>query len=146
MPGIDPALLASLGGGAGGGAPMSAVAAPGPGAPAVEPPPAEPVALHECCQTAEEAVDAAREAIEQLQQDAELANDIDPGAEKAIGEVAQMIAQIDDKMEQISNVLAGQRQEHEAEVAGLGAGAGGGHTAPAPGGAKPPPPHPAAGY
>lgn len=95
---------------------------------------------------AEEAVDAAREAIEQLQQDAELANDVDPGAEKMIGEVAQMIAQIDDKMEQIGNVLAGQRQEHEAEVAGVGAGAGGGRPAPAPGGAKPPPPHPTANY
>lgn len=137
MPGIDPALLASLGGA--GGLPPSAVAAPGPGAPAAEPPPAEPVALHECCQTAEEAVDAAREAIEQLQQDAELAEDIDPGAEKMIGDVATMIAQLDDKMEQISTVLAGQRQEHDAP-----AGHPGGK--PPPAGAKPMPPHPGAGY
>jgi len=112
---------------------MNGSAAPGPGAPAVEPPRSEAIALHELCQTADAAVDEAREAIEQLQQDAELAQDIDPGAEKMIGEVATMIAQLDDKMEQINNVLAGQRQEHEAEMAGTGDGQGGG------GASKPPP-------
>lgn len=112
---------------------MSGAAAPGPGAPAVEPPPAEPIALHECCQNAEAAVDDAREAIEQLQQDAELASDIDPGAEKMIGDAATMIAQLDDKMEQIQNILAGQRKDHEDEMAGVSSGQGGG------GSPKPPP-------
>lgn len=105
---------------------MSGAAAPGPGAPAVEPPPAEPIALHELAQTAEAAVDDAREAIEQLQQDAELAADIDPGAEKLIGDAATMIAQLDDKMEQIQNLLAGQRKDHEDEMAGMGTDQGSG--------------------
>ena len=135
MPGVDPALLASLGQAAH--AAANPVSAPGPGAPATPPPPAEPVALHECCQAAGEAVDAAREALEQLQQEVELAQDVDPKAESLVAKIAAGIQQIDDEMEQVEQILAGQRQEHEAEVAGTAPGA-------KPGGDKPaaaPPAH-----
>ena len=126
MPGIDPALLAHLPSQAYPGSPPSPVTAAGPDAMAKEPPAAEPVQLHDCCQEAEAAVDAAREAIEKLQQDAELAANIDPKAEKMIGDAADMIAKIDDSMEQIMTILAGQRADHEEMVSGEGGDGGGG--------------------
>lgn len=120
MPGIDPALLAHLPSQAYPGSPPSPVTATGPGAPASPPPDAEPISLHECCKTAEGHIDAAREALEELQQQAELAANIDPKAEKMIGDAADQIAKIDDAMEQIETILAGQRADHEEMVAGDG--------------------------
>lgn len=124
MPGIDPALLQHLSAPAYPGSPPNPGNAAGPGAPAKEPPAAEPVALHECCKTAMDAIDAAREAVEELQQQAELAADIDPKAEKAIGDAADQLAKIDDSFDDIEKVLSGQREEHEDLVAGDDGGGG----------------------
>jgi hypothetical protein len=71
-----------------------------------------------------EAVDAARAALEDLQQQAELADDLDPKTEKAIADAAKMIAEIDDSFDDVEKTLGESRQAHEDLVSGKGDSAG----------------------
>ena len=114
MPGIDPSILAAIGGG-------PSAAPPGPAAP---PPgdsaPAEPVAVHDACQDACALVQQARAALEDLSSQVEMADDIDPKTEKMIMDAAAMVAKADDMMAQAEQTLAAGRQQHEAMVSGDG--------------------------
>lgn len=83
------------------------------GAPTEEPAAAEPIALHDAATTAKAQVEAARAALEDLQAQAEMADMIDPAAEKAIASAAEEIAAIDDDLAECVDKLAEARKEHE---------------------------------
>lgn len=118
MPGIDPSILASIGSNqAYPGSPPSPVNV-APGGADDGGAQAEPVALHEACTAACEAIKDARAKLEDLSAQAEMAEDIDPKAEKALTQAAQMIAKIDDSMAMVEQTLGAARQDHEGMVNG----------------------------
>lgn len=102
----------SSGGGAIPGAPPSPVPGAGPEIPAG---PAEPVALHDAAQAACQALKAARAAVEELQQQAELAEDIDPATEAAVDHIAGEIATLDLAMDGVEQSLGAGRQAYESD-------------------------------
>lgn len=97
-----------------------------------EPSKAEPVALHEMCETAREAVDMARQALESLAGSAQMAENVDPKVEKAITQAAMTLGEVCDSMDEIGEQLGEARQAHEDMVSGKS-------DSKAPGGRQPPP-------
>lgn len=85
-------------------------------APAGDAPKAEPVALHEAGITAQKAIKAAREALEDLSAQAEMGETIDPSVEKTISAAADSIAELDETMDEITEKLGDARQDHEDMV------------------------------
>lgn len=109
MPGIDPALLSSLGSNQAypGSAPSPVTNAPD------NAPTAEPVALHEACTAANEALTGAQSALEDLSAQAELAEDIDAKSEKSIGKAALLVQQAVDLMADVEKSLGEARSAHD---------------------------------
>lgn len=118
MPGIDPSILAAIGGGPPSGPPPGAAGpAAGPQQDATQ---AEPVALHDACQEACALVQQARAALEDLSSQVQMADEVDPKTEKIIGDAAAMIAKIDDSLAQAEQSMGAARQAHESMVSGDG--------------------------
>lgn len=115
MAGIDPAILAQIGSSPGA---HPSHAAPPPGVAGPEGPESEPVAIHEACQTACAAVQAAREELEELSSQVDMADDVDPATEKMIADAAEQIAKIDDVLQQAEQKLGETRKAHDDMVSG----------------------------
>lgn len=126
MPGIDPSILAAIGNTQMAGGPAVMPGAGG-GAAAPDEPKPEPVALHDACKAAYEAVQAACDALEDLAAQAQMATDMDPSLEKKITEASAQLDDISDTMEECEAAFGEKRAAHDSEVSGKKSpGAGGG--------------------
>jgi len=76
-------------------------------------PQAEPVALHEASVKAQEALAAARAALEDLAGQGEMADTIDPSVEKAISAASDAVSEADDSLQEIVGNLLSAREDHE---------------------------------